>query len=191
MQATATMGTRSLADRLRWNDLVMPWLVRLAFLGVGVLVGLHVLAPRQVRASDTYLPPAYAAIPNAVFAIDTGDGLVTLPAKIADTVALRNVGFKDVGAKAIENELLLFQLTRATTARVTYTMEGLRAPVQAAAIAESGEVVAIHDVAVGTDRLAVPESHRWLLLARSGTFDALGIGVGSTLDPESVRKVNY
>src|SRR5690606_40199665 len=89
------------------NDLVMPWLVRLAFLGVGVLVGLYVLAPRQVRASDTYLPPAYAAIPNAVFAIDTGDGLVTLPAKIADTVALRNVGFKDVGAKAIETELLL------------------------------------------------------------------------------------
>lgn len=191
MQATATAGTPSLADRIRWNDLIVPWLVRLAFLGVGVLVGLYMLAPRQVRASDTYLPPAYVAIPNAIFAIDNGTGLGTLPAKLADTVALRNVAFKDVGVKAIENQLLLFQLTRETTSRITYPLEGLRVPVQVAVIADSGEVVAVHDVAVGADRLAVPENHRWLLVSRSGTFDALGIGVGSVLDPQSVRKVNY
>lgn len=192
MQATATANTRTMMDRLHWNDLILPWLVRLAFLGVGVLIGMFMLAPRQARASDTYLPPAYAALPNAVFTVNNGDGLsATLPAKLADTVALRNVGFNDVGTKAIENELLLFQLTRETTARVTYAMEGIRVPVQAAVVSGTGEIVAVHDVAVGSGRLAVPENHRWLLLARQGTFEALGVGVGSTLDPESVRKINY
>ncbi len=193
MQATATAASpQNLLDRLRWNDLVLPWLLRLAFLGVGVLIGMYMLAPRQTRASETYVPPAYAALPNAVFAIGDGEGSsVMLPGKIADTVASRNVGFKDVGPKAMENELLLFQLTRATTARVTYLTEGARVPLQAAVFSDAGEVVAVHDVALGTDRLAVPEAHRWILLARHGTFEALGIGLGSTIDPESVRKVNY
>lgn len=192
MQATATVDRISLAQRIRWNDLIAPWLIRLAFLGVGVLVGLYMLAPRQVKASDNYLPPAYVALPNGVLTLVDGDGLSsTLPVKIADTVAARGVGFTGVGVDALDNELLLYVLTRETTARTTYAMTDIRAPLQAAAINAQGEFVAVHDVGVGTSRVAVPEPHRWLLLARSGTFAALGIEEGVVLDTESVQKVNY
>lgn len=192
MQATATVTRPSLAQRLRWNELVLPWLIRLAFLGVGVLVGLYMLAPRQVQASDNYLPPAYVALPNGVVTITNADGLnSTLPVKIADTVAARGVGFTGLGVDALDNELLLYTLTRESTARVTYAMNDIRAPLQVAAMNAEGELVAVHDVGVGTSRVAVPEPHRWLLLARSGTFAALGIEEGAVLDPESVRKVNY
>lgn len=192
MQATATVDRISLAQRIRWNDLIAPWLIRLAFLGVGVLVGLYMLAPRQVKASDNYLPPAYVALPNGVLTLVDGDGLSsTLPVKIADTVAARGVGFTGVGVDALDNELLLYVLTRETTARTTYAMTDIRAPLQAAAINAQGEFVAVHDVGVGTSRVAVPEPHRWLLLARSGTFAALGIEEGVVLDAESVQKVNY
>jgi len=192
MQATATVDRISLAQRIRWNDLIAPWLIRLAFLGVGVLVGLYMLAPRQVKASDNYLPPAYVALPNGVLTLVDGDGLSsTLPVKIADTVAARGVGFTGVGVDALDNELLLYVLTRETTARTTYAMTDIRAPLQAAAINAQGEFVAVHDVGVGTSRVAVPEPHRWLLLARSGAFAALGIEEGVVLDTESVQKVNY
>lgn len=191
MQATAT-ATPGLLGRLRWNDLILPWLIRLAFLGVGILVGLYMLAPRQVRASDTYIPPAYSALQNAVVSVETASGAVgPVLVKLADTAATRNVGFNDVGAKALDNQLVLYQLTRETTARTTYAMGGVRAPVQAAVISDAGEVVAIHDVTVGTERLAVAENHRWLLVAQKGTLDALGIEVGATLLPDSLVKVNY
>lgn len=192
MQATATMSSPSLAERLRWNDLILPWLLRLAFLGLGILIGLYFLAPRALQASDVHLPAAYVALPNAVAQIaDEAGALSTLPLKLADTVANRNLGFSAVGGSALENQLLLYALTRETTARVTYTMNDIRAPLQVAAISGEGEVVAFHDVGVGTSRLAVPEPHRWLLVSRSGTAENLGIGLGSVLDPESVRKVNY
>ncbi len=191
MQATAS-ATPGLLDRLRWNDLILPWLIRLAFLGIGVLVGLYMLAPRQVRASDTYIPPAYSALQNAVVSVDTGSGTAgALLVKLADTAATRNVGFNDMGATALDNELVLYQLTRESTARTTYAMGGARAPLQAATVNGEGEVVAIHDVPVGTERLAVTESHRWMLVAQKGTLDALGIGVGATLLPDSIVKVNY
>lgn len=192
MQATATLNRPTLAQRLRWNELIAPWLIRLAFLGVGILIGLYMLAPRQVRATDSYLPPAYVALPNGVLTIANAEGMAaTLPIKLADTVAARGIGFAGVGSAAIDNELLAYALTRETTGRVTYAMNDIRAPLQVAVMNETGEVVAIHDIAIGTSRVAVPEPHRWLLTARTGVFENLGIGLGSTLDPESVQKVNY
>ncbi|MFO7543963.1 MAG: DUF192 domain-containing protein [Trueperaceae bacterium] len=192
MQATATVERVPLAQRLRWNDIIAPWLIRLAFLGVGILIGMYMLAPRQTRASDTYLPPAYVALPNGVVQIVNADGVVArLPVKVADTAAARNLGFANVGYSAIDNQLLLYTLTRETSARVTYSMNDVRAPLQVAVMGATGEVLAVHDVQLGTERLAVPELHRWLLVGRAGTFDALGIGVGSTLDPDTVQKVNY
>ncbi|HZJ10090.1 MAG TPA: hypothetical protein VFD39_10370, partial [Trueperaceae bacterium] len=151
MQATAKLSRPSLAERLRWNDLIAPWLLRLAFLGVGVLVGLYMIAPRQARASDTYLPPAYVALPNAVVQVGDGEGLLsTLPVKLADTVANRNIGFTGVGSAALDNQLLLFGLTRETTARVTYAMNDVRSPLQVIAFNGDGEAVASHDVGVGS-----------------------------------------
>lgn len=192
MQATANVGKVSLAERLRWNDLIAPWLVRLVFLALGLVIGLYFLAPRQQRASDTYLPAAFAALPNGVVSFVTAEGAaVALPVVVADTTAARNVGFAGVGNAALDNQLLLYVLTRETTARTTYSTTGATAALQYAAINQAGEVVSINDAPVGTLRVTVAEPHRWLLAARTGTFAALGIEVGSTIDPESVAKVNY
>jgi len=192
MQATANVGKVSLAERLRWNDLIAPWLVRLVFLALGLVIGLYFLAPRQQRASDTYLPAAFAALPNGVVSFVTAEGAaVALPVVVADTTTARNVGFAGVGNAALDNQLLLYVLTRETTARTTYSTTGATAGLQYAAINQAGEVVSINDAPVGTLRVTVAEPHRWLLAARTGTFAALGIEVGSTIDPESVAKVNY
>lgn len=192
MQATANVGKVSLAERLRWNDLIAPWLVRLVFLALGVLIGLYFLAPRQQRAADNYLPPAYVALPTGVVTFVTADGAAaSLPVTVADTTAARNLGFAGVGNAAMDNQLLLYVLTRETTARTTYSTTGATAGLQYAAINQAGEVVSITDAPVGTLRVTVAEPHRWLLAARTGTLSALGIEVGSTIDPESVAKVNY
>lgn len=182
----------SLAERLRWNDIIAPWLVRLLFLGVGLLIGLYMLAPGQNKATVNYMPPAYTALPNGVVEITNPDGIAsTLPVVVADTSTARNLGFTGVGSEALDNQLLLYVLTRETTTRATYAMTDVHANVQLAAINATGEIVSITDVPMGTARAAVAEPHRWLLAARSGTLDALGIGVGSLMNIDAVRKVNY
>lgn len=192
MQATANVGKLSLADRLRWNDLIAPWLVRLVFLGLGLLIGLYFLAPRQQRAADNYLPSAFASLPNGTVSFVTTAGAATaLPVAIADTTGARNLGFAGVGNAALDNQLLLYVLTRETTARTTYSTTDAKAGLQYAAINQAGEVVSINDAPLGTVRVTVAEPHRWLLAARNGTLAALGIEVGSTIDPEGIVKVNY
>lgn len=192
MQATANVGKASLAQRIRWNDVIAPWLVRVLFLGLGVLIGMYFLAPRQQRASDTYLPSAFAALPTGVITFVTeGGAAASLPVSIADTTAARNLGFAGVGSSALNNQLLLYSLARETTARATYSTTDAKAGLQFAAINQAGEVVAIVDAPLGTLRITVAEPHRWLLAARTGTLAALGIEVGSTIDPEGVVKVNY
>ncbi|HET8986391.1 MAG TPA: hypothetical protein VFN03_11590 [Trueperaceae bacterium] len=191
MQATANVGKTSWAERLRWNDVIAPWLVRLVFLALGLLVGLYFLAPRQQRALDTYLPPAYASLPNGVVSFVGADGAVALPVSIADTTGARNLGFAGVGNAALDNQLLLYVLTRETTARTTYSTTGAAAGLQYAAINQAGEVVSITDAPLGTLRVTVAEPHRWILAARTGMLGALGVEVGSAIDPEGVVKVNY
>lgn len=192
MDVTAEAPKVSLADRLRWNDIIAPWLVRLVFLGVGLLVGMYILAPRQNKAAVTYLPPAYTALPTGVVEFANADGVSsTLPVRVADTTTARSLGLTGIGAEALDNQLLLYVLTRETTTRATYAMTDVRANVQLAAIDAEGTLVSVVDVPIGTTRAAVAEPHRWLLAAKAGTLDALGIGVGSVMNPEAVRKVNY
>lgn len=192
MDVTAKAPKVSLADRLRWNDIIAPWLVRLVFLGVGLLVGMYILAPRQNKAAVTYLPPAYTALPTGVVELANAEGVSsTLPVRVADTTTARNLGLSGIGAEALDNQLLLYVLTRETTTRATYAMTDVRANVQLAAINAEGTLVSVVDVPIGTTRAAVAEPHRWLLAAKAGTLDALGIGVGSVMNPEAVRKVNY
>lgn len=192
MQATVNVGKTSLAERLKWNEVIAPWLIRLVFLAVGLLIGLYFLAPRQQRASDTYLPSTYASLPNGVITFVTADGAAAaLPVTIADTTGARNLGFAGVGNAALDNQLLLYVLTRETTARTTYSTADAKAGLQYAAINQAGEVVSINDAPLGTLRVTVAEPHRWLLAARTGALAALGIEVGSTIDPEGIVKVNY
>lgn len=192
MDATRKAPKVSLAERLRWNDIIAPWLVRLLFLGVGLLIGLYMLAPGQNKATLNYMPPAYTALPNGVVEIANPDGIAsTLPVVVADTSTARSLGFAGVGPEALDNQLMLYVLTRETTTRATYAMADVRANVQLAAIDAAGDIVSITDVPMGTVRATVSEPHRWLLAAKAGTLNALGIGVGSKLNVDAVRKVNY
>jgi hypothetical protein len=59
-----------------------------------------------------------------------------------------------------------------------------------AVISVEGKVLSVQNVALASPRLTVSEGHRWLLVAKAGTFEPYGIKVDSVLNPETIRKVN-
>lgn len=44
----------------------------------------------------------------------------------------------------------------------------------------------MHAGTPGAARVSVAERHRWLLAAKTGTLENLGVTVGSTIDPEAI-----
>lgn len=87
----------------------------------------------------------------------------------------------------MENQFVLYSLTRATTSRTTYTTENFGAPVEFAAVDSTGSIVAVHRGTTGSTRVAIPESHQWVLVGKAGSLERLGIVVGASIDPASVR----
>ena len=87
----------------------------------------------------------------------------------------------------MENQFVLYSLTRATTSRTTYPTENFGAPVDFAAVDPTGTVVAVHRGTPGSTRVAVPESHQWVIVGKAGSLERLGIVVGAAIDPASVR----
>lgn len=188
-QATASLP---LSERLHWDDRIKPWLIRLIFAGFGLLVGLYILAPMQARAGEAYLPASFVKLPTGIVQLTTAEGTsVLLPVRIADTSEARTNGFKGVGPGALDNTFLLYALSRETSSRASYTLQGVRAPLELAAIDSEGNVVSVQTANAGTERASVAEKHRWVLAAKAGTFEHYGVAVGSKVDPESVRKLNF
>jgi uncharacterized membrane protein (UPF0127 family) len=111
-----------------------------------------------------------------------------LPVRIADTSAARTQGFKGVGERALDNAFLLYPLARETTARTSYAVEGVRAPIEFAAIDASGTVVAIEASAPGATRVSIAERHQYLISAKAGTLARFGVGLGSTIDPQLINR---
>jgi uncharacterized membrane protein (UPF0127 family) len=188
-QATGT----ELKGQRRFNfEWVKAWLARLIFVALGIIIGLYILAPRQLRASDTYYPERFAAIPTGIVQLTGQDGTsALLPVRIADTTQARSEGLRGVGTAALNNVFFLYAQTRETTTSTSYNLVDVRANLEFAVINAEGEVVALHTATSDTTRLSVPENHRWVLAAKAGTFEPYGIGVGSRIDPESVRKLNF
>lgn len=188
-QATGT----ELRGNRRFNlDWFKTWLVRLIFVALGIIIGLYLLAPRQLRASDTYFPERFASIPIGIVQLTGQDGSSTLlPVRIADTPQARAEGLRNVGPVALNNVFFLYAQTRETTTSTSYNLVDVRANLEFAVINAEGEVVAIQSAPSETTRLSVPENHRWVLAAKAGTFEPYGIQVGARIDPESIRKLNF
>ena len=180
----------TLSDRLHWNDFIRPWLMRLLFIGIGVVIGLYILAPQRVRASERYLPESFSTIPVGNVQFTNADGVnAFLPVRIADTSTSRNNNFRGVGPIALDNGFVLFAQTRETTRQTSYPLTNVRIPLEFAVIKEDGEVIAFQEALLGVERISITENHRWLLAAKTGTLAAYGITVGSVLDPDSVQKL--
>jgi uncharacterized membrane protein (UPF0127 family) len=183
---------KSIGERLHWDNFIKPWLVRLIFVGIGLLIGLYIVAPGQVRASDNYLPSSFTDISTGIVQHTNAEGVNTyLPIRLADNSTARRSGFNDVGVLALDNTFLLYAQSRETTRSTGYDLTNVRAQLQLAVISGEGAVVAIQDGPVGTERLSVDDNHRWVLAAKAGTFELYGITVGSVLDPESIQKINF
>jgi uncharacterized membrane protein (UPF0127 family) len=179
----------SFADRIQWDKRVKPALIALAIGAVGYLIGAYYVAPRAAAQLPTHMPVAYAALPSGLVTLTLEDGATALlPVRIADTSAARDLGFREVGEQAFANTFMLYALTRETTSRGSYSIAGLRAPVEFAAIDATGSVVSITPAPVGGTRASVADRHQWLLVAQSGMLERFGITVGTTLDPAGIVK---
>jgi uncharacterized membrane protein (UPF0127 family) len=186
----ATLSTPvSFADRIQWDKRVKPALIALAVGAVGYLIGAYYVAPRAAVQLPTHVPVAYAALPSGLVVLTLEDGAsALLPVRIADTGPARDLGFRQVGEQAFANTFMLYALAREVTTRSSYSIDGLRAPVEFAAIDASGTVVSITEAPVGGTRVSIAERHQWLLVAQSGTLARFGVTVGSTMDPAGIAK---
>lgn len=185
-QATAK---KSFADRIAWDTRIKPWLTILVIAALAFLIALFIVAPQRAAAQPNHLPSTFLSMPTGAVELSNVDGTgVLLPVRVADTSSARNAGFEGVGADASDNQFLLYALTRQTSNRASYSVDGLRTPVEFAAIDAAGNVSALHVAPEGASRVSIPEPHQWLLAAEVGAFERFGIGEGSVLDPESIRK---
>ncbi len=179
------------SQRIHWDDRTKPWLIRLAFTAIGIGIGFYILAPIQTQRSLTYLPETFINLPNGSLVLTNEDGSALLPVRIADNSNTRSTALKDVGPLALNNSFILYAQTRESTATISYSFTDVRVPLELAVINAAGEVLAIKPVIVGADRIPVTEKHRWVLAAKSGTFQHYGVTVGAIVNPESIQKINF
>jgi uncharacterized membrane protein (UPF0127 family) len=183
------VASKSFADRIGWDTRIKPILIMLAVAAVGYLIGAYWMAPRTAAQGPSYMPTTFASLPLGSVMLTAEEGLgALLPVRVADTSAAREAGFKGVGSAALDNNFLLYALTRETTNRASYVVDGIRSPVAFAAIDAQGNVVSITEAPVGTTRVSIADRHQWLLAAKPSTLERFGVAVGATVDPASIRK---
>jgi uncharacterized membrane protein (UPF0127 family) len=184
-----TTASTSFRDRIQWDQRIKPALVVIVIAAITYAIGAFVVGPRNAQALPTHIPSAFAALPTGSVLLINPDGdTALLPVRVADTTTARSLGFRDVGEQALDNAFLLYPLPRETTARTSYSVEGARAPIEFAAIDATGTVVALESSALGATRVSIAERHQWVIAAKAGTLERFGVTVGSTLDPERVRR---
>lgn len=189
MTQVAANSKKSFSERIQWDQRLKPWLKTLVIAGIAFLIALYIVAPRMAAQQADFLPSSYLSMPTGQVQLAGAEGAMTvLPVRLAETSSQRRAGFNGVGEDAIDNQFLMYVLARPTTSRASYSVEGLRTPVEYAAISPEGTVVALHTASVGATRLSIPEPHSWLLAAEAGTLERFGIGMDTTVDPESIQK---
>lgn len=185
-QAAAKPG---FAERIGWETRIRPFLIKSVLVAAGFLAGLYIAAPVVAGRQANHLPASYLAMPLGAVSVQNADGTGGyLPVRMADTSSNRSLGFRNVGEAALEGQFMFYTLTRPTTNRASYSVEGFRVPVEFAAVDAEGTVVSRHIAPEGASRVSIPEPHGWLLASGVGGLDRMGIDVGSTIDPESIRK---
>lgn len=184
----STASSRSFGEKIHWDTVVRPWLVRLAFAAVAFVIGLYIVAPMVAARQANALPATYLALPLGAVEVVNAEGAgALLPVRMASTTQARSQGFRGVGEDAMDGEIMLYSLSRATTSRATYSTEGFAAPVDFAAIDAEGSVISVHAGTPGGQRVAVPEPHLWLLVAKAGTLERLGVTVGSSIVTDNIQ----
>lgn len=189
MTQVAGNSKKGFSERIHWDQRLKPWLKTLVIAAIAFLVALYIVAPQMAARQANFLPNDYLSLSTGQVQLSNADGTAALlPVRLAETSSQRRAGFNGVGEDAIDNQFLMYVLSRPTTSRASYSVDGLRTPVEYAAINPEGAVVALHTASVGDTRLSIPEPHSWLLAAEAGTLERFGIGMGTTVDPESIQK---
>jgi uncharacterized membrane protein (UPF0127 family) len=183
------VATKSLADRIGWDTRVKPALIVLVIAAIAYAIGAFWMAPRTAAQGPAFVPSSFTALPLGSVLLTHPDGVAALlPVRIADTSPARETGFRGVGADALDNTFLLYVLTRETTNRASYVVDGIRTPIAFAAIDASGTVVSVTEAPVGGTRVSIADKHQWLIASRPTTLERFGVTVGATIDPAGIRK---
>lgn len=177
-----SQGSSTFARWKRWGIRAFQGLV---ILGIGILIGLYVLAPRFQKASGSYIPPEVLKMPTATIQVTTSDTRAILPVRIADSFEGRAQGLRHVGKGILGSIILL--LDQEASYPETYEMEGIRAPISLAVISAEGNVMDIRTATPGEEAVDVDKKHRWALMAQKGLFEQLGIHNGSRLMTGSIQ----
>lgn len=178
----------SIAERIKWDTRIKPLLVIVAVAAVTYMIALYMVAPRMDAARADHLPESFLSLPLGHVMIEAGDTGALLPVRMAETSSQRSVGFRDVGEAAMDNQFLLYVPARATTSRTSYSVRDVRVPVEVLVFDAEGVAIASYASALGATSVSVPEPHRWALAAEAGAIERLGLGIGATLDPETIVK---
>ena len=121
----------------------------------------------------------------------TADGnVLALLVRIAETPEARKAGLANVGTKALDATVLLYAQPKMTTGRVTYSMSGIRAPLELAVIGELGNIVSIRKVEANAKSIVMIERHRYVLAAKEGVLGKLGIAKGMSIDPVDMERIS-
>jgi len=172
-----------------WKRLITIALAVIVAIGVAYVIGAFWVGPGGVKAGEGVISTAVLNMPSGILpARDTNGNAVTLLVKIAETSEARKAGLSNVGAKALDTTVLLYAYPKVQTARVTYAMTGIRAPLELAVIDESGSVVAIKKAGITTSSISVTEKHQWILAAKEGLLAKMGITQGSVVTPGDIRR---
>jgi len=105
-------------------------------------------------------------------------------------VAIVAIGLANVGSRALDATVLLYAQPKITTGRVTYTMSGIRAPLELAVIGELRNIVAIKKVEANAKSIAITERHRYVLAAKEGVLGKLGIVKGVSVSPVDMKRIS-
>ncbi len=173
------------------SNIVKLVVIALLTAGVTFLVGLYFIAPYFQRGAETYIPAALAEMPAALVTITNPDDTsAMLLIRVADTADARTWGLRQVGPAALATMVLLYDHTRErTTANTTYTMTGLRAPLELAVIQVDGTVSSLQRVAQDATSAEVAGRHRWVLAAREGLLASMGLVIGSQLHVDQIQRL--
>ncbi len=180
------MAKEKESDKELWMRRGKLTLYGLVGAGIGVLIGLYLLAPMQAK-SDAYVPSTVKKMGTKVAKFKNPEGNpVFIPVKIADEDKEREQGLNKVRTEALENTYVLYDQGDVTTWGEDYETEKIKAPISFAVINGDGKVVEIKEAKESDDEVSVEKDHRWVLAMETGLMDKYGIAKGSKLFKSSL-----
>lgn len=181
------METTNESDKQMWLRRGKLTLYALIAAGIGLLIGLYILAPMQAK-SEGYVPGAVSKMPTRLAQFTNPDGKqILLPVKLAADSDTRDQGLNGVGSEALDNTYLLYDQEDVSSWSEDYSVKKIKAPLSFAVMDGQGKVIAIKQVKTSDEEVEVEKDHRWVLAMKDGLLDKFGIQVGSKLVPGSIK----